>query len=717
MATKAAELFAEVGAETSQYERKMRQAGQTFDKTTRDMKQQADQMTGAIAGGLGGIAGALGIGGALMLGKQIVGMAGDLAQAGMQVQALERNFVALSGEGIASLEGLRRATRGMVSDAELMQSATQYLAMGLADTSKQAGDLIGVATQLALVMGRDVSGAVGEFAQLLANQSMMRLDQFGISASRVEARMKDLQLANKGMTKETAFTTATMAEAQITLARVGDQADTGLGQTAKLQAGWANLRAELGKRIDATVAMKVISEFVEGQATNLQAGDERNQAKERLADTLHQMQSAGAVTQEEAGKIIKQYILLENAFAQGEVAQTEYLYTINQMIKALEREGYWIDLTADAAMREHDEIRQTISLKVAERQARQENAAAAQAEAAMVMKSYAVGPDPWRVTGPSAGVLYYEENKDKIALDRQKQLTAAIGNYNWTVADTAGRVAILRDKIAGVKEGTAEWYDLQAQLVLQEQSLGRSMSSTSKQLDLRADKLRSLAEGALSPTRVTDIDMARTRLGDYAGNEKWDEYVRRLRSAATDAKSAWKDMIPEDVLARGTDAVKVWAAEQERLFYSGQLRAEDWERGGVNWDAVLADIQREMQAQQSREALINEAMQRAAAAGLGANVGQIREALGVGQTYSEIGADVAGGMTAGMGGVNIAAQVTTTFEADLKKQQERYVTQGQLMVSWLATGVKDGTPALASDLALALFPALQRLFANASPRL
>jgi hypothetical protein len=164
------------------------------------------------------------------------------------------------------------------------------------------------------------------------------------------------------------------------------------------------------------------------------------------------------------------------------------------------------------------------------------------------------------------------------------------------------------------------------------------------------------------------------------------------------------------VMARGMDAVRVWAAETEEAFYAGQMPEM------VNWDSVMAGIEKQLRYQAGREALVQEAMRRAQAAGLGANVGQIREALGVGQTYTEIGQDVAAGMQTGMGGVDIAAQVTTSFEADLKKQQERYVTQGQLMVSWLATGVKDGTPALAGDLALALFPALQRLFANAGPR-
>lgn len=713
MATKAAELFAEVGAETTQYERKMRQVGQTFEKTTRDMKQQADQMAGAIAGGLGGIAGALGVGGALMLGKQVAGFTWDLAQAGMQVQALERNFVALSGEGIASLEGLRRATRSMVSDADLLQSTNQYLAMGLADTSKQAGDLIGVATQLALIMGRDVSGAVGEFAQLLANQSMMRLDQFGIGAERVRQRMEALQKANASLSKEQAFTNAVLAEAEVTIARAGDQAGNTASKAAILSASWANLRTEVGKGIDSSPVLDFAEGVVEDIADRHRERNERRQQVDELDELVQQLERAGIIGSESLTRIRTQANLLNHSFREG-LSHEQYVAGIAALIAALEREAWQLDLTAEAAMREHDAIREATA-------AHQDMAAALAGEKATqaaVRKGYHWKEDPFisRMMGGSAVMNDYE-NRDVIALENLKKLQDARGQYQWASADTAGQIEILRQQIAGVTEGTAEWYNLNTQLVGLEARQRSEIEATNKSLRSRQETLakqseaqfRSLVEGVLSPTRVSDLDMARTKLGTYT--DQWDEHIRRVRSAATDSQSVWKGLIPTDVLARGTDAVKVWAAETEEAFYAGQMPDM------VNWDAVMADIEKQMRYATGREALVQEAMQRARAAGLGVSVGQVREALGVGQTYSEIGQDVASGMTAGMGGVNIAAQVTTTFEADLKKQQERYVTQGQLMVSWLATGVKDGTPALASDLALALFPALQRLFANASPRL
>ena len=67
--------------------------------------------------------------------------------------------------------------------------------------------------------------------------------------------------------------------------------------------------------------------------------------------------------------------------------------------------------------------------------------------------------------------------------------------------------------------------------------------------------------------------MAETRLGRYG--DKWDEYLRRLRSAATDANSQWKHLIPTDVLAQGEDAIKLYVREQERLMNAGL-----WDRLG-----------------------------------------------------------------------------------------------------------------------------------------
>jgi hypothetical protein len=231
-------------------------------------------------------------------------------------------------------------------------------------------------------------------------------------------------------------------------------------------------------------------------------------------------------------------------------------------------------------------------------------------------------------------------------------------------------------------------------------------SAYESELRSQQQEFRSLVEGVLQPTQVSDLDMARTRLGTYT--DQWDEYIRRIRSAATDSKSAWKDLIPTDVLAQGSDAVKVWVAEQERLFYSGQMT------GQINWDAVLADIQRQVQEKAAREALVNEAVQRAAAAGLGVSRSEVAQALGV-QDPGAAGLETAQSFAAGLTKADQAATLTASFEQDLQGQQEKWVALGALAVGWWATGVKKGGASVARDMAMLLAPYLQTALAERSP--
>lgn len=131
---------------------------------------------------------------------------------------------------------LSAATDGMVGNLELMQASNQFVAMGLAGTTEEAGKLAEIGTQLGLAFRGDAAAGMEEFALLLANQSIPRLDTFGISAGRVRTRIAELQAETPGLTRETAFLQATMEEAEKTMAKVGDQSQTAAGKLAGVSA-------------------------------------------------------------------------------------------------------------------------------------------------------------------------------------------------------------------------------------------------------------------------------------------------------------------------------------------------------------------------------------------------------------------------------------------------------------------------------------------------
>jgi hypothetical protein len=199
-------------------------------------------MAGAITGGA-----TLALGAVQNLGGELIGIVGDA----IGIQAVSNTFDALTAsigtDAVTAMGQLREATRGMVADADLMQAGNKFLAMGLADTAEGAADLAEVATQLGMAMGEDATASMENFALMIANQSLPRLDSFGISSGKVRERIEELMSATEGLTREQAFNQAVMEEAQITMAKVGEQGGGAAGTMARIQTTIANLRLEIGQ--------------------------------------------------------------------------------------------------------------------------------------------------------------------------------------------------------------------------------------------------------------------------------------------------------------------------------------------------------------------------------------------------------------------------------------------------------------------------------------
>jgi hypothetical protein len=251
--------------------------GQGAKKAERGFKglgAAANKAEGKISAAMGGmVAGAAGVGAALFALKKGF----DFAKEGAQLAKVEDTFESLSrsiGTSSSSmLRSLREATAGMVTDIELMSANSRFLSMGLADSADEAANLSRIAVTLGGAMGKEAGPAMEEFALLMANQSIPRLDTFGISAGKVRQRIKDLQAATPGLSRETAFMTATMEEAAVAMEKVGNavptdpytqlevsvsnltdamkmQAADGLGPTLSLIAEGAQLRRDLNEAID-----------------------------------------------------------------------------------------------------------------------------------------------------------------------------------------------------------------------------------------------------------------------------------------------------------------------------------------------------------------------------------------------------------------------------------------------------------------------------------
>ena len=203
-------------------------------------------------GGLGKAATAVGaaltVAGVVAAGKA----AYELGVLGAQSLRTKHAFEMISGgayDASENLDAMRRATRGAMSEQDMMASANQLLQMGLAGNAAELEQVTTMATRLGSAMGKEAGPAVQEFALMLANQSIPRLDTFGISASKVRARMEELQKATPGLSREMAFMTATMEEGEEAMGRLGEAVDDELQANEQLEASWANLKTMAGEEL------------------------------------------------------------------------------------------------------------------------------------------------------------------------------------------------------------------------------------------------------------------------------------------------------------------------------------------------------------------------------------------------------------------------------------------------------------------------------------
>lgn len=231
--------------------------------------KQAQSDIKDIGGILGKAVGGLGI---AFGAKEILDFGVQTFKAAEQARVASSAFNSLSGGvNIArlNLQAMSRATRGLASDTEQMQIANQLLGMNIASTDAELEKVVGVSRRL----GKEFRGlgtreAAEEFAIMVSNMSVARLDSFGIASGAVRERINELLATTEDMTREQAFFQATMEEAEETLARLGPELNTTSDEVARLGAEWANFQVFLGKTVEDSGAIKsFFSDLADGFVT------------------------------------------------------------------------------------------------------------------------------------------------------------------------------------------------------------------------------------------------------------------------------------------------------------------------------------------------------------------------------------------------------------------------------------------------------------------
>lgn len=202
----------------------------------------------------------------------------DMAEAGAQIRLAQERFdnlaTSINANSAEILAGIKDVTGGMLTQAQGVESASQIINLGLADTGQEVVDLAGLVANL----GWDMQTVIMTFA----NDSKMRLDALGLSVTDVEARMKKFQAA--GHSASEAFDLAVIDAGQAKLELLGSAADSSAGS-------WARFRVQVAEITDSFKTMladgltpvvsyitgsyaQSITEVAEGQLAAAQSGEQ-----------------------------------------------------------------------------------------------------------------------------------------------------------------------------------------------------------------------------------------------------------------------------------------------------------------------------------------------------------------------------------------------------------------------------------------------------------
>jgi hypothetical protein len=165
----------------------------------------------------------------------------DFAKAGAQTEFAALKFDRLAATigttGDALKDKLMVATKGTMSEMQVMASATDLVSLGLVKTEADTIRLSSVVAGLGMDMNQLVLA--------LSNQTTMRFDQLGVAGVGFDEKVKALEAT--GMSAQDAFTEAFLQQAEEQLLKVGNAADTSLGQFLRFEAAGSELKATFQK--------------------------------------------------------------------------------------------------------------------------------------------------------------------------------------------------------------------------------------------------------------------------------------------------------------------------------------------------------------------------------------------------------------------------------------------------------------------------------------
>ena len=192
-------------------------------------------------------------------GFQQIQKAYEFFKGGAEIQFMETKFARLAASiGTTAqflMTDLRAATRGTISDMELMASVTDLVGLGLANSHDEAVRLATVSAGLGMNMN--------QLVLTMTNMTTMRFDALGVRVDGFKEKVKALEQA--GYSADEAFREAFLRQAEDQLKLVGNAADEAIGSFKRLEAQSKTFWDQLRSDADASPIIEILADAVEEQ--------------------------------------------------------------------------------------------------------------------------------------------------------------------------------------------------------------------------------------------------------------------------------------------------------------------------------------------------------------------------------------------------------------------------------------------------------------------
>ena len=218
-----------------------------------------DKAAGTAAGGIGALAKVAGAAGLVALGIQAAQAAVELAQLGNQSIAMRASFEQMAGgaENAATiLQSLTEASRGTISQYDLMLTANRAMLLGVADSAEEMSQLMEIAAVRGRAMGLSTTQAFNDIVTGLGRESKLILDNLGI--------LVDLEGAHASYAASIGKTAAELTDVERKQALVNQVIESSAGLLAdansnskafagegmvQLNTAWTDFRTALGESL------------------------------------------------------------------------------------------------------------------------------------------------------------------------------------------------------------------------------------------------------------------------------------------------------------------------------------------------------------------------------------------------------------------------------------------------------------------------------------